>query len=77
MKEGLVVVNFVIDFSLDVKILNQRKMCFDIIVNKKYLDVNKEIGELYIVEKIDREYFCIKMLILCYLKMEVILENFV
>ncbi|XP_045897211.1 protocadherin beta-16-like, partial [Micropterus dolomieu] len=75
MKEGSVVANLATDLSLDVKTLNQRKMRLDIIANKKYLDVNKETGELYIVEKIDREYICTKMLTLCYLKMEVILEN--
>ena len=58
MKEGSVVANLATDLGLDVKTLNQRKMRLDIIANKKYLDVNKETGELYIVEKIDREYIC-------------------
>uniref|UniRef100_A0A3Q3VWS3 Cadherin domain-containing protein n=1 Tax=Mola mola TaxID=94237 RepID=A0A3Q3VWS3_MOLML len=51
-------------------------MRLDIIANKKYLDVNKETGELYIVEKIDREYLCTtKSSTSCYLKLEAILEN--
>ncbi|XP_036933555.1 protocadherin alpha-C2-like [Acanthopagrus latus] len=75
MKEGSVVANLATDLSLDVKTLNQRKMRLDLIANKKYLDVNKETGELYVVEKIDREFLCTKTLTLCYLKMEVILEN--
>ncbi|KAL7394768.1 hypothetical protein ABVT39_003692 [Epinephelus coioides] len=74
MKEGSVVANLASDLRLDVKTLNQRKMRLDLIANKKYLDVNKETGELYIVEKIDREYLCITKSS-CYLKMEVILEN--
>ncbi|KAM9356734.1 uncharacterized protein ABDE67_004319 [Symphorus nematophorus] len=76
MKEGSVVANLATDLNLDVKTLNQRKMRLDIIANKKYLDVNKETGELYIVEKIDREYLCpTKSSASCYLKLEVILEN--
>ncbi|XP_069387224.1 protocadherin alpha-C2-like [Paralichthys olivaceus] len=76
MKEGSVVANLATDLGLDVKTLNQRKMRLDIIANKKYLDVNKETGELYIVEKIDREYICnTKSSSTCYLKLEVILES--
>ncbi|XP_061581244.1 protocadherin alpha-C2-like [Cololabis saira] len=76
MKEGSVVANLATDLSLDVRTLNERKMRLDIIANKKYLDVNKETGELYIVEKIDREYICTtKGLSSCYLKLEVTLEN--
>ncbi|XP_030595021.1 protocadherin alpha-C2-like [Archocentrus centrarchus] len=76
MKEGSVVANLATDLSLDVKTLNQRKMRLDIIANKKYLDVNKETGELYVVEKIDREHICnTKSLASCYLRLEVILEN--
>uniref|UniRef100_A0A672FLX7 Cadherin domain-containing protein n=1 Tax=Salarias fasciatus TaxID=181472 RepID=A0A672FLX7_SALFA len=52
------------------------KMRLDIIANKKYLDVNKETGELYVVEKIDREHICTtKSSSSCYLKLELILEN--
>ncbi|XP_075959885.1 protocadherin alpha-C2-like [Anarhichas minor] len=76
MKEGSVVANLATDLSLDVKTLNQRKMRLDIIANKKYLDVNKETGELYIVEKIDRENVCnTKSSASCYLKLEVTLGN--
>ncbi|KAG7517181.1 protocadherin alpha-C2-like [Solea senegalensis] len=75
MKEGSVVANLATDLGLDVKTLNQRKMRVDIIANKKYLDVNKETGELYVVEKIDRENCNTKSLASCYLRLEVILEN--
>uniref|UniRef100_A0A3Q2YEB4 Cadherin domain-containing protein n=1 Tax=Hippocampus comes TaxID=109280 RepID=A0A3Q2YEB4_HIPCM len=76
MKEGSVVANIANDLSLDVKTLNKRKMRLDIIANKRYLDVKKETGELYIVEKIDREILCpTKSSASCYLKLEVILEN--
>ncbi|KAL7395174.1 hypothetical protein ABVT39_011471 [Epinephelus coioides] len=76
MKEGSVVANLATDLGLDVKTLNQRKMRLDIIGNKKYLDVNKETDELYIVEKIDRESICTtKSSASCYLRLEVTLEN--
>ncbi|XP_034453511.1 protocadherin alpha-C2-like isoform X2 [Hippoglossus hippoglossus] len=76
MKEGSVVANLATDLGLDVKTLIQRKMRLDIIENKKYLDVNKETGELYIVEKIDREYICnYKSSASCYLRLEAILDN--
>uniref|UniRef100_A0A3P9KYL2 Cadherin domain-containing protein n=1 Tax=Oryzias latipes TaxID=8090 RepID=A0A3P9KYL2_ORYLA len=76
MKEGSVVANLATDLRLDVKTLNERKMRLDIVANKKYLDVNKETGELYIVEKIDRELVCYsKSLASCYLRLEVTLEN--
>nr|XP_049595203.1 protocadherin alpha-C2 [Syngnathus scovelli] len=76
LKEGSVVANLANDLSLDVASLIRRKMRVDIIANKKYLDVNKETGELYIVEKIDREHICTtKSTSSCYLKLEVTLEN--
>nr|XP_061793187.1 protocadherin alpha-C2-like [Nerophis lumbriciformis] len=76
MKAGTVVANLATDLGLDVKTLNKRKMRLDIISNKKYLDVNKETGELYIVEKIDREHICnTKSSASCYLRLEVTLEN--
>ncbi|XP_061899847.1 protocadherin alpha-C2-like [Entelurus aequoreus] len=75
LKEGSVVANLANDLSLDVTSLIRRKMRVDIIANKKYLDVNKETGELYIVEKIDREHICNVKWTSCYLKLEVTLEN--
>ncbi|XP_077588713.1 protocadherin alpha-C2-like isoform X2 [Stigmatopora nigra] len=74
MKQGSVVANLANDLSLDVKTLNRRKIRLDIIANKRYLDVKKDTGELYVVEKIDREILCTSKSS-CYLKLEVILEN--
>uniref|UniRef100_A0A3B3XVZ0 Cadherin N-terminal domain-containing protein n=1 Tax=Poecilia mexicana TaxID=48701 RepID=A0A3B3XVZ0_9TELE len=56
MKEGSVVANLAADLGLDITTLTKRKMRVDIIANKKYLDVNKETGDLYVLEKIDREH---------------------
>ncbi|XP_062381384.1 protocadherin alpha-C2-like [Sardina pilchardus] len=76
MDVGSVVANLATDLGLDVQTLSKRKMRLDIIANKKYLEVNKETGELYILEKMDREYLCnTKTATTCFLKMEVILEN--
>ncbi|XP_052364547.1 protocadherin alpha-C2-like isoform X12 [Oncorhynchus keta] len=74
MEESSVVANLAADLGLDVKTLSRRKMRLDIISNKKYLDVNKETGELYIVEKMDREHLC-PAKTSCFLKMEAIIEN--
>uniref|UniRef100_A0AAR2LSH3 Cadherin domain-containing protein n=1 Tax=Pygocentrus nattereri TaxID=42514 RepID=A0AAR2LSH3_PYGNA len=74
MEEGSVVANLATDLGLDVKTLIKRKVRLDVIANKKYLDINKEKGELFILEKIDREYLC-PAKTTCFLKMEVIVEN--
>ncbi|KAL0994165.1 hypothetical protein UPYG_G00118610 [Umbra pygmaea] len=75
MKEGSVVANLATDLGLDVRSLVTRKAKLDIIHSKKYLDINKETGELYILEKIDREYICSSKTTSCFLKMDVIFEN--
>ncbi|XP_072573214.1 protocadherin alpha-C2-like [Paramormyrops kingsleyae] len=75
MKEGSVVANLAADLGLNVNILAEREVKLDILHSKKYLDVNKDTGELYIVEKIDREYICTIKTSSCLLKMDVILEK--
>ncbi|KAM4732205.1 protocadherin-10-like [Anableps anableps] len=74
LEEGSVVANLAGDLGLDVKTLIDRKMRLDTIASRKYLDVNKETGELFIVERIDRESLC-HAKTSCYLKMEAIIEN--
>ncbi|XP_027864078.1 protocadherin alpha-C2-like [Xiphophorus couchianus] len=74
LEEGSVVANLAGDLGLDVKKLIERKMRLDTIGSRKYLDVNKETGELFIVERIDRESLC-PAKTSCYLKMEAIIEN--
>ncbi|KAI5086246.1 hypothetical protein C0J45_23425, partial [Silurus meridionalis] len=76
MEEGSVVANLATDLGLDLDTLIKRKARLDVIANKKYLDINREKGELYILEKIDRELLCpAKTTTICFLKMEVIVEN--
>ncbi|XP_071770499.2 protocadherin alpha-C2-like [Centroberyx gerrardi] len=74
MEEGSVVANLAADLGTDVKMLVKRRMRLDLIANKKYLDVNKDTGELFIVEKMDREYLCASKST-CFIKMEVVLED--
>ncbi|KAI5087132.1 hypothetical protein C0J45_24330, partial [Silurus meridionalis] len=74
MEEGSVVANLATDLGLDLDTLIKRKARLDVIANKKYLDINREKGELYILEKIDRELLC-PAKTTCFLKMEVIVEN--
>uniref|UniRef100_A0A3Q3L0Z6 Cadherin domain-containing protein n=1 Tax=Mastacembelus armatus TaxID=205130 RepID=A0A3Q3L0Z6_9TELE len=74
LEEGSVVASLAGDLGLDVKTLVERKMRIDIIASRKYLDVNKETGELYIVERMDREALCLAKTS-CYLKMEAVIEN--
>ncbi|XP_076875447.1 protocadherin alpha-C2 [Brachyhypopomus gauderio] len=74
--EGSVVANLAADLGLDARSLAKRKVKLDYIHSKKYLDINKETGEMFIAEKIDREYLCpAKTSSSCFLKMDVIIEN--
>ncbi|XP_028815758.1 protocadherin beta-16-like [Denticeps clupeoides] len=76
MEAGSVVANLATDLGLDVNTLRQRKVRLDILANKKYLDINKDTGELYIVEKMDREYLCTsKAVTICVLKLDAIIES--
>ncbi|XP_041929698.1 protocadherin alpha-C2-like isoform X10 [Alosa sapidissima] len=76
MEIGTVVANLAADLNLDVKTLRTRKMRLDNIANKKYLEINKETGELFISERIDREYLCTtKSASACVLKLDATIEN--
>uniref|UniRef100_A0A8C1PSH1 Si:ch73-233f7.5 n=1 Tax=Cyprinus carpio TaxID=7962 RepID=A0A8C1PSH1_CYPCA len=76
MEVGSVVANLANDLGLDVQTLIERNVRLDVIANKKYLAINKDRGELYIQEKIDREHLCpLKTTMTCFLKLEVTVEN--
>ncbi|XP_049330755.1 protocadherin alpha-C2 isoform X6 [Astyanax mexicanus] len=76
MEEGSVVANLATDLGLDVKTLSKRKIRLDTLSNKKYLDINKETGELFISERIDREHVCnTKSATTCILKLDATIEN--
>ncbi|XP_041709631.1 protocadherin alpha-C2 isoform X4 [Coregonus clupeaformis] len=75
MEEGSVVANLAADLGLDAKIMARRKVRLDVIANKRYLEINKDTGELLIAEKIDREYLCNVKTSSCFLKMDVTIEN--
>uniref|UniRef100_A0A3B3Z2Y3 Cadherin domain-containing protein n=1 Tax=Poecilia mexicana TaxID=48701 RepID=A0A3B3Z2Y3_9TELE len=76
MEEGSVVANLAADLGLEVKTLKTRRMRVDVVANKKYLDINKDTGELYILERIDREFLCpSKTTSYCFLKLDATIEN--
>lgn len=51
-------------------------MRLDVAPNREYLDVNKHMGEIYIVEKMDRELFCMsKPFTTCAFELDVTIEN--
>ncbi|XP_068596859.1 protocadherin alpha-C2-like [Brachionichthys hirsutus] len=76
MEEGSVVANLATDLRLDVKTLKERKMRVDVVGNKKYLDINKDTGELFILERIDREFLCpLKTTTSCFLRLDATIEN--
>ncbi|XP_060742059.1 protocadherin alpha-C2-like isoform X7 [Tachysurus vachellii] len=76
MEAGSVVANLATDLGLDIRTLIKRKIRLDTLSNKKYLDINKETGELLIMEKIDREYICTtKSAPTCILKLDATIED--
>ncbi|XP_061755636.1 protocadherin alpha-C2 [Nerophis ophidion] len=75
MERGSVVANLAADLGLEPGGLAQREVKLDIFHNKKYLDVNKKTGELFVVEKIDREYLCPSKPPSCLLKLDVVIES--
>ncbi|XP_075959884.1 protocadherin alpha-C2-like [Anarhichas minor] len=74
MEEGSVVANLAADLGLDVKTLIKRKMRVDVVGNKKYLDINKDTGELFFLERIDRELLCPSKTT-CFLRLDATIEN--
>ncbi|KAJ8282943.1 hypothetical protein COCON_G00054620 [Conger conger] len=73
MDEGSVVANLPTDLGINIESLTKLDLRLDIIDSKKYLQINKDTGELYIGEKIDRESLCTYTP--CVLKLSVIIEN--
>ncbi|KAJ8405250.1 hypothetical protein AAFF_G00322410 [Aldrovandia affinis] len=74
MEEGSVVANLAADLGLDVDSLSKRKIRLDIIDSKKYLEINKDTGELYIAQRIDRESLCTTKTS-CFLKLDAIIQS--
>ncbi|XP_030621252.1 protocadherin alpha-C2 [Chanos chanos] len=76
MERGSVVANLAADLGLDLGALSQREVKLDIFHQKKYLDINKKTGELYIVDKMDRESLCpTKTSTTCFVKLDLIIEG--
>uniref|UniRef100_A0AAX7UWX9 Cadherin domain-containing protein n=1 Tax=Astatotilapia calliptera TaxID=8154 RepID=A0AAX7UWX9_ASTCA len=76
MDEGSLVANLATDLGLDTRSLSNRKIRVDVVGNKKYLDIKKDTGELFILERIDREFLCpLKTATSCFLKLDASVEN--
>ncbi|KAI5624537.1 protocadherin alpha-C2-like [Silurus asotus] len=74
--EGTVVANLAADLGLEARSLVERNAKLDYIHSKKYLDINKESGDMFVTENIDREQLCpAKTSSSCFLKMDVVIEN--
>lgn len=70
------VANLAADLDLDARSLAERNVKFDYIHSKKYLDINRDTGDMFITEKIDREHLCpAKTSSSCFLKMDVVIES--
>nr|XP_015205364.1 PREDICTED: protocadherin alpha-C2-like isoform X1 [Lepisosteus oculatus] len=74
MAEGSVVTNIATLLGLDMSNLAKREMRLDFTSSKAYIDLNKNSGELFIKEKIDREELCGPR-DSCFLNLEVIIKN--
>uniref|UniRef100_A0A6Q2ZH60 Cadherin domain-containing protein n=1 Tax=Esox lucius TaxID=8010 RepID=A0A6Q2ZH60_ESOLU len=73
MRPGSVIGNLAKDLGLDVKRLSVRKAHVDS-SSKRYCEINRNTGDLFISEIIDREQLCGRK-ISCTLKYEMVLEN--
>nr|XP_006632045.2 PREDICTED: protocadherin alpha-C2-like isoform X2 [Lepisosteus oculatus] len=58
LDEGSIVANLASDLGLDAKRLIDRDLRIDSASSKQYVGVNKNTGDLYIKERIDRERLC-------------------
>ncbi|XP_018410372.1 PREDICTED: protocadherin gamma-B2-like [Nanorana parkeri] len=74
LKQGSIVGNIARDLSLSIKDLSNHKLQIVSRARKQYFNVNLQSGDLYIIERIDRENLCGDQQA-CSLGVEVIIEN--
>uniref|UniRef100_A0A8C5PHQ0 Cadherin domain-containing protein n=1 Tax=Leptobrachium leishanense TaxID=445787 RepID=A0A8C5PHQ0_9ANUR len=74
MKKGSLVGNVANDLNLDDKELETRKLKIVTHTKKQYFNISLENGNLYVHEKIDRDYIC-GMEVICLLNLEILAEN--
>ncbi|XP_063304034.1 protocadherin gamma-B2-like isoform X35 [Pelobates fuscus] len=73
-KKGSVVGNVSKDLGLDIKDLIVRKLQMESQSKTNYFDINLENGNLYVIDRIDRETIC-GMEDVCFLYLEILAEN--
>ncbi|XP_053319426.1 protocadherin gamma-B2-like isoform X25 [Spea bombifrons] len=74
IKKGTVVGNIVKDFGIDTKDLSVRKLKMASHTKKHYFNISLENGNLYVIDRVDRETIC-EMEDICLLSLEVLAEN--
>ncbi|XP_063304030.1 protocadherin gamma-B4-like isoform X31 [Pelobates fuscus] len=74
MKQGYVVGNVAKDLDLKIKELEIRKLKMASHAKKQYFNISLENGNLYVINRIDRETIC-EMEDLCLLNLEILAEN--
>ncbi|KAM8971905.1 protocadherin gamma-B4-like [Pelodytes ibericus] len=74
LRQGTIVGNIANDLNLDIKTLPIRKLQVAAYPKKDYFNINLENGNLYVIDRIDREAIC-EMEKKCFLNLEVLVEN--
>ncbi|XP_069812897.1 uncharacterized protein [Dendropsophus ebraccatus] len=74
MRKDSVIANIADDLGLDIKQLSSRKLRIVSRASKKYFYVNKDNGNLYVKDRIDRETLCGRSAS-CYLSFDAVIEN--
>ncbi|XP_063304036.1 protocadherin gamma-B4-like isoform X37 [Pelobates fuscus] len=74
MKQGSIVGNVAKDLGLDTANLEIRKLQIASQNKKHYFNISKENGNLYVIDRMDREAIC-EMEDICLLNLEVLAEN--
>ncbi|KAM8971906.1 protocadherin Fat 4-like [Pelodytes ibericus] len=74
MKQGSIIGNIANDLDLDIKEFPIRKFQFSTRAKKQYFNISVDNGNLYVIDRIDRETIC-GMEQNCHLNLEIVMEN--
>ncbi|XP_051789734.1 protocadherin beta-10-like [Erpetoichthys calabaricus] len=74
MEEGTIIGNMASDIGLNVASLSKRKLQLALGSEKEYLNINESNGNVFIKEKIDREFICAFKSV-CVINTEVVIKD--
>ncbi|XP_053319435.1 protocadherin gamma-B4-like isoform X33 [Spea bombifrons] len=74
LKQGSIVGNVAKDLGLDVTEMKNRKLQITSQSKKQYFNINAESGNLYVIDRVDREAIC-EVEEVCLLNIELLAEN--